>query len=308
MTRLLRFATQTGGAPSGAVWLARARQVESLGYGTLAMPDHVVGGAWAPFPALAAAAVATTTLRLGTLVLDNDFRHPLLLAREAAVVDVVSNGRLELGVGAGWYDKDYASLGMSFDPGRVRVERLAEAISVLKRLFAGEELTHEGRYYRLAGATSKPATVQRPHPPIMVAGGGPVILDLAGREANIAALIAQAGPTGRLVDPGQVSFASGREKAARVRDAAKGRDVELSCFLDVVLTDDREKEIRAVAERAQVDATVVAGSMYRPIGTLDDVRRHIERVRDEVGVTYFCIRGPHVDECAPLVRELTGRA
>src|SRR5207253_2583722 len=132
-----RFSVQANTPPAGSDWPSFARRIETLGYGGLVMADHVVGNGLSPFPALAAAAAATTTLRLGTLVLDNDFRNPLLLAREAATVDVISNGRLELGIGAGWHDRDNHSLGIAYDPPAVRVDRLAEAVPLIKRLWTG---------------------------------------------------------------------------------------------------------------------------------------------------------------------------
>jgi len=170
--RRFRFTVQAGAPPAGSDWPSFARRLESIGYGGLVMADHVVGNGLSPLPALAAAATATRTLRVGTLVLDNDFRNPLLLAREAATVDVISNGRLELGIGAGWHDRDNGSLGIAYDPPRVRVERLAEAVPLLKRFWAEETVTHAGRYYRHEAAHSGPKPVQRPHPPLVV-GPGP---------------------------------------------------------------------------------------------------------------------------------------
>lgn len=152
MVRPLRFAVQVARAASGAEWLDLARRVEALGYGTLSMPDHVVGEAFAPFPALAAAAVVTSRIRVGHLVLNNDFRNPLLLAREALTLDALSGGRLELGLGAGWLERDYEGLGLSFDRPGVRIARLAETVTLLKRLFTEEEVTFEGRFYRLTRA------------------------------------------------------------------------------------------------------------------------------------------------------------
>src|SRR6266542_221021 len=134
MDRPFRFAVQAGAPPKGLDWTTYARHIEALGYGTLVTADHVVGDGLAPFPALAAAATATRQLRVGTLVVDNDFRNPLLLAREAATVDVISNGRLELGFGAGWLRRDNDSLGIAYDPPAVRVQRLAEAVPLLKRV------------------------------------------------------------------------------------------------------------------------------------------------------------------------------
>lgn len=307
VTHPLRFATQLGGAASGAEWRDRARRLESLGYGTLAVPDHVASDSWAPLIALAAAAAATTTLRVGTLVLDNDFRNPLLLAREAAALDVVSEGRFELGLGAGWLDRDYESLGIPFDRGRVRVERLAEAVPLLKRLFTEAEVTHEGRYYRMARAQCRPQTVQRPHPPLLIAGAGPQILALAGREADIVAVVPH-GAGVRKPRPQDVSFDTVREQLRWVREAARERfaRLELSVFQDVILTDDRERAIADLAERLGVDPGVYRVSLYRVIGDLASVRAHVLRVREELGITYFCFRGPHVEELAPIVRELTG--
>src|SRR6266511_3900865 len=149
-TRPLRFATQSGGAPSGQDWIDRAKRLEALGYDTLAMPDHMIGGAWAAMPALAA--TVTHRLRVGTLVVDNDFRNPTVFARECATLDVITNGRFEIGIGAGWLDRDYQSTGIPFDRGRVRVARLAEAITLMKRLFAEDQVTFDGEYYSVENA------------------------------------------------------------------------------------------------------------------------------------------------------------
>ncbi len=184
--RPMRFATQSGSAPSGQEWIDRAKRLEALGYDTLAMPDHMIGGAWAAMPALAVAATATQKLRVGTLVVDNDFRNPTVFARECATLDVLTNGRFELGIGAGWLDRDYQSTGIAFDRGRVRVARLAEAVTLMKRLFTEEQVTFAGEYYRVEKAECRPKAVQQPYPPFLIAGGGPDILALAGRTAGSA--------------------------------------------------------------------------------------------------------------------------
>ncbi len=187
--RKFRFTVQAGAPPAGMDWASFARRLEAIGYGGLVIADHVVGNGLSRFPALAAAAAVTTTLRVGTLVLDNDFRNPLLLAREAATVDVISNGRFELGIGAGWHGRDNESLGIAYDPPRVRVERLAEVVPLLKRLWTEDEVTHAGTHYRHDRAHSGPAPVQRPHPPILIAGGGDRILELAVRAADIVGVV-----------------------------------------------------------------------------------------------------------------------
>lgn len=305
--RRMRFATQSGGAATGPEWLATARRMEEIGYGTLAMPDHMAGNAWACLPALAAAAVATTRLRLGTLVIDNDFRNPVVFAREIAALDVISEGRLELGIGAGWFDRDYQGTGIPMDRGRVRVARLAEAVGLLKRLFAEDEVTFAGTYYRTQQAECRPRPVQRPHPPLLIAGGGPEILALAGAEADIVAILPP-GAGARPATAEQVAIGGARTQIAQVHAAAGDRfaRIELSIFLDVILTEDREAAIASLAEKGKTDPEIIRGSIYRGIGTLAEVRAHILRVREALGITYFCLRGPHVEALAPIVHELTG--
>ena len=307
MARKIRFSTQSGSQPTGQDWLARAKRLEAIGYATLSMPDHMVGGAWSNMPALGAAAAVTTKLRLGNLVLDNDFRNPVVLAREFATLDVISNGRVEIGLGAGWFDRDYQSTGIAFDRGRVRVARLAEAVTLMKRLFTEDEVTFEGTYYRTAKSECRPKTVQQPRPPILIAAGGPEILKVAGREADIVAVIPPGAGVQRPA-PDDVAATGVRRQIDVIRDAAGLRfeEIELSCFLDVTLTDDRERTIAELAEKAKVDPAVLGSSVYRGIGTLDEVREHIVRVRRETGITYFCLRGPHAEELAPVVKDLSG--
>jgi probable F420-dependent oxidoreductase len=304
----MRFATQSGGAPSAEEWAARAKRIEALGYDTLAMPDHMVGGAWAAMPALAALAPVTTKLRLGTLVADNDFRNPVVFAREVAVLDVISGGRVELGMGAGWFDRDYQGTGIAFERGRVRVARLAEAITLMKRLFTEEQVDFAGRYYQVTKAECRPKTTQQPHPPLMIAGGGAEILALAAREADIVAIV-PAGVTGSgKLAVEAVTLETLRTQARAVRAAAGSRAdaIELSMFVDCVLTDDRATTITEMAERAKSDAELIRASAYRGIGTLAEIRAHILQLREAVGMTYFCLRGPDVEKLGPIVGELAG--
>ena len=305
----MRFATQSGSASSGQEWIDRAKRLEALGYGTLAMPDHMIGGAWAAMPALAVAATATQKLRVGTLVIDNDFRNPTVFARECATLDVLTNGRFELGIGAGWLDRDYQSTGIPFDRGRVRVGRLAEAVTLLKRLFTEEQVTFAGEYYEVDRAECRPKPVQRPYPPFLIAGGGPDILALAGREANIVAIVASGITGSGKLAPEKLTLETMREQIGVVRDAAGARfdEIELSMFLDCIVTDDREKTIAEMAKKAKAEPDVLRNSAYRGIGTLREIRDHIVRVRDAIGITYFCLRGPDVESLGPVVGELTGR-
>ncbi len=188
-SRPFRFGVVAAQARSAEEWTARARRIESLGYATLLVPDGL-RYTLAPLPALAAAAAVTTSLRVGTYVIANDFRNPVLLAKEAATVDLVSGGRFELGLGVGRpaAAEDNRMLGLAFDSGGVRVARLAESLALIKPLLAGETATASGPHYAAAGAAISPGPVQQPRPPILIAGSGRRLLSLAAREADIVAL------------------------------------------------------------------------------------------------------------------------
>jgi probable F420-dependent oxidoreductase len=181
--RAFRFGVVAMQPRSRQEWAEHARKVEALGYATLLMADHF-GDLLAPFPALVAAADVTTTLRLGTLVICNDFRHPAVLAQEAATLDLLSDGRVELGLGAGWLRAEYERTGILFEPGPVRVARLEESVRIVKGLLAGETVTFAGQHYTVTDLPGLPRPVQQPHPPLLVAGGGRRILTLAAREAG----------------------------------------------------------------------------------------------------------------------------
>src|SRR5215203_1333818 len=183
--RKFRFGVQTQGAENAAAWREQARRIEDLGYSTLFMPDHFVDTRFAPMVAISVAAAVTTTLRIGMLVLGNDYKHPAVVAKESATLDVLSDGRLELGIGAGWMITDYEQLGMQYDSAGTRIERLAEAIDVIKGSFGEGAFTYDGKHYRIKGYDGLPKPVQQPRPPLLVGGGGPKVLRLAGREADI---------------------------------------------------------------------------------------------------------------------------
>jgi len=182
-----RFGVSVRSAKSPAEWAEKARKLEDLGYSVLAVPDHLTD-LLAPMPALVSAAAATERLRVGTMVLNNDFRHPVLTAREGATVDVLTDGRLELGLGAGHMKSEYDEAGLAFDPGATRVERLGEAVVIVKRLLEGESVTFAGRHYRVTSHTIHPLPVQRPRPPIFIGGSAPRLLALAVKEADIVGL------------------------------------------------------------------------------------------------------------------------
>src|SRR5919198_972897 len=182
-----RFGVTVGRASSRAEWAEKARKLEDLGYATLTVPDHLTD-LFAPMPALTSAAEATTHLRIGTNVLNNDFRHPVLVAREAATVDLLTDGRLQLGLGAGFMQAEYDQLGVRFDPGGRRVERLAEAVRMLKGLFTGQPITFVGQHYHVTRHQLQLLPVQCPHPPVLIGGNGLRLLTMAAQEADIVGL------------------------------------------------------------------------------------------------------------------------
>src|SRR5260370_29122882 len=183
LMKRFRFGVQVSQVESAPQWRDKARKLEDLGFSTLFMPDHF-GQELAPLPAIAMAAAHTTTLRVGSLVFDNDYKHPAILAKEAATIDLLCDGRLELGVGAGWIRTDYDQLGLPYDSPAVRVDRFEEALHVIKQCFPGEKFTYHGEHYRITDYASWPKPAQE-HLPILVGGGGKRVLSLAAREADI---------------------------------------------------------------------------------------------------------------------------
>ncbi len=303
--RPFRFGIFATGAGSADQWRAKARRIEALGYDVLFMPDHL-GPQLAPVPALMAAADATTTLRLGSFVFANDYRNPVLLAKEAATIDVLSGGRLEFGLGAGWSTPDYEMLGIAYDPPKVRVARMAEALRLIKRCWSGERVEHSGAHYTLRAARVLPRPHQQPHPPIMVGGGGPVMLRLAAREADIVALAPQVDEQGK-PHLGQLTLGATAEKIRLVRAAAGTRfaGLELNVIVfDASLTDEPSSLVDAVAGRLKAAATTVVESPYFLFGSLATLRRQLLERRERFGITSYAIPEKVMEPFAPLAREL----
>jgi probable F420-dependent oxidoreductase len=196
MPRPFRFAVTARFAGTGTKWRDVARRAEDLGYDVMLVTDHM-GPQLAPIPALMAAADATTRLRVGSFVFANDYRNPVMLAKEVATIDVLSGGRVEVGIGAGWKTGDYRELGIRYDAPAVRVSRLEESVILLKRLLTEEHVDHTGEHYTVRGAQILPRPLQRPHPPLMIGGGGPRVLRLAARQADIVTFAPQVNASGR---------------------------------------------------------------------------------------------------------------
>jgi probable F420-dependent oxidoreductase len=308
--RRFRFGIQLSAAESASAWTELAREAESLGYSSLFVPDHF-GDQLSPGPALVAAAAATTELRVGTLVLDNDYKHPVVTAKEMASIDLLSDGRLELGIGAGWMASDYEQSGMPMDDAATRVDRLAEGLAVLKGLLAPGPFSFQGKHYQVADLDGQPLPVQRPHPPIIIGGGGPRVLALAAREADIVGI----NPA---VRSGRVDGAAARDGAADVtdrklgwvRDAAGDRydDIELQALLFAfVVTDDRQGTLETMAPLFGLEPGDVADYPHALIGTVDQIVEDLEARRERWDLSYVVVQGPDaMRAAAPVVARLAG--
>src|SRR3989442_1419261 len=251
---------------SAAHWSEVARRAEALGYDTLLMPDHITDQL-APMLALTAAAEATTTLRVGSFVFANDYRNPVLLAREAATLDLLSGGRLEFGIGAGWKTSDYEQLGIPYDTPKTRVDRMEEAVGLIKRLWTEEHVTHEGAHYRIRDATALPRPVQRPHPPVLIGGGGPPILRIAPRQAQILSLLPPVVARGGARIPA-ITVGSVAERAAPLRPAKRFAELELNVIvLDAQVTDARQPLLAAIAGRLKSTATAIVATPFLMYGS-----------------------------------------
>jgi probable F420-dependent oxidoreductase len=301
-----RFGVQAAIAESGTQWTELARQVESLGYETFSIPDHI-GGRYAWAPALMAAAAATSTLRVGTLVLDNDFRHPTLTASEAATLDILSGGRLELGIGAGWMLEDYEKSGIPFDQPRIRVDRLEESLTIIQGLLRGETVSFHGKHYHITNLEGTPRPVQQPHPPILIGAGGKRMLALAAREANIVGLAPPALPQGGIdLDIGAEAV-SRQVEYLREQAGERMQSIELQMlnhFLQV--TDDPREAAESKGSEWNLPAKTIADSPHVLIGSVESIVETLIERRERYGISYVVVRPPVMEAFAPVVKRLRG--
>jgi probable F420-dependent oxidoreductase len=300
-----RFAITATRAESGDAWRAKARRIEELGYDTLLLTDHITQQL-APIPAMAAALEATTRLRVGSYVFANDYRNPVMLAKEIATLDVLSGGRVEFGLGAGWYQRDYDMLGLPYDPPGKRVSRMIEAVRLIDRLFAEDSVDASGLFYTVHGATVLPKPIQRPRPPLMIGAGGPRMLRFAAEHADIVALNPQFDANAQPV-VSDLTRGQTERKLARLRAEAGARmdAVELNIFIiDAGVTDEPRSLFDAVATRLKGAAAQIVDSPFFLYGSLADLKRQLLARRERLGITYFGLPEKAMEPFAPLVREL----
>jgi probable F420-dependent oxidoreductase len=296
-------------APNAKAWREKARLVETLGYKTLYLPDHF-GDQLSPIAALMSAADATSTLRVGSLVFDNDYRHPVVLAKEAATLDVLSEGRLDFGLGAGWQVSDYEQTGIPFDPPGIRIERMAEALQIIKSFFAGGSVSFAGKHYKVDAVEAAPVPVQTPHPPIVLGGGGKRMLQLAGREADIVSVnfnLSEGRVNRNLVRTGLAEATD--EKVAWIKEAAGDRfaAIELSVTVFVAnVTDDRDTVAGALAAGLRSEPGEILQTPHFLIGTVEQIIEDLQARRERFGISYIVVPDEAAVSLAPVVERLTG--
>ena len=306
---LFRFGVQYSKASDGAVWRSEARKLEDLGYSTMFIPDHF-GEQWGPVVALTVAAEATTGLKVGSLVFDNDYRHPLVLAMECATLDLVSEGRLEVGLGAGWLRTDYDQSGIAYDSPGTRVGRLEEGVQLLKRFWTGEPVTFSGQHYEVTNATCSPQPHTAGGPPVIIGGGSRRVLRLAVEHADIIgvnpSLASGAVDAASIASTAPAAYA---ERIGWIREAAGERfdDLELQSLVFLAQVG-RPKAVIAEEMSALVGypAEDVAASSTVLIGTEDEIVETLQRRREEMGFSYWVLHGADVDGFAPVVARLAG--
>ncbi|MBP1161221.1 putative F420-dependent oxidoreductase [Rhodococcus sp. PvR044] len=320
--RKFRFAAGgEGNAEEGGArrFIKLAQKAEELGYDSFMIPDHL-GNQVGPIAALGALAVATDKIRIGTAVLANGFRHPAVLAKDAATIDVLSGGRLELGIGAGWMKEEFDKGGITYDSPGVRIAKLAESLEILDTLLRGQECNFQGEYYQINGLKGSPRPRQGPRPPIVVGGGGPKMLALAAKYADIISLAPPSNKDGKMLLSG-ITMEATAARVERIREAAGDRfdDIELNWTITTIMpTDDRE----AMAEMAlaaldngyppniEVDVKLtveqILNSPYLAFGSYEEIADQIRGVRAQTSMSYVGIFPTQMEAFAPVIPLLKG--
>ena len=308
--RPFRFGVQVNATGRRREWIDLARRVEDAGYATMTMPDHF-SDQLAPVPALQCAADATTTLRLGALVYDNDYKHPVVLAKELATMDVLSDGRVEIGLGAGWMVSDYEQSGIAYDPPGVRVGRLIEGLAVIKGALAPGPFSFQGVHYSITEYDGLPKPVQTP-PPVLIGGGGPRVLRFAASEADIVGI--NATLTSGAVDSStfeSMTAVAVEEKVAIVRAAATaaGRsdaiEMNIRAFM-VFVTDDVASAYDTLAQFTGAPVDVIRESPFALVGPPDKLISDLQERRERWGFSYVIVGQNDIESFAPVVAALAG--
>jgi probable F420-dependent oxidoreductase len=311
--RPFRFLAEAGAVTDGKALAETARRAEATGIDVLVVTDHLINQL-APIPAMATIAAATDRLRFGTFVLNNDLRHPAVLAQDLASLDVLSNGRLEIGIGAGWNAPEYRAIGLPFEAVGTRVARLAEAVAVLKGSFGRRPFSFDGAHYVITDLEARPKPAQQPHPPLFIGGGGRLLLTLAGREGDIVGLAPRILASGR-ADPRSITIAATEEKIGWVREAAGERfdQLELNTYPSIspiIVTDHARRAASRLAarlaarNRIDISANELLDSPHIFIGSVAQLVEKFLSLRERLGISSIMVGTP--DELPAVVERLAG--
>jgi probable F420-dependent oxidoreductase len=308
--RPFRFSSPATGCRTRRELVERARMLEDLGYSAITISDHF-GEQLGPIASLMAIADATSTLRISAMVFSSDYRHPAVLAKEAATLDLLSDGRLEFGLGAGWKESDYQSTGIPFQPPSRRIDRMEETLSVIKALWADGPVTHHGELFDINELNGFPKPAQRPHPPIIVGGGSKRILQLAAREADIIGFIPS-------MKTGQVDANAGKSatpgatdrRVEWIREAAGDRidQIELQVRLEFAMViDDPDPLFEGMASGYGLTPDDARATPYALVGPTEAMVDALELRRDRWGFSYVGVPFDVADSLAPVVGKLAGQ-
>ncbi len=303
------FAVQATPARHTGDWKRLAREAEDLGYRALLVPDHQ--GSGGPLVSMAVSGAATTSLRIGTLMLAVDFQHPVVLAQELVTLDAMLGGRLEIGLGAGWMARDYTRTGVDMDPPRARIERLREFAAVIRELWPGEPVDHSGSSYRFRGAVAAPRA-HTANPTLVLGGGGQRMLDVAvelGDIVNVGAAMVSGSKDAPL--GGSASVAAFDERLESIEEACQrwDRRPQLQClaYETRITTDARHYAEHRVSPSFGLSADEILRSPLALIGTVEEIRDKIERLRERLAISYWVVKSPAMHDFAPVVEQLASR-
>ncbi|MEZ4523498.1 MAG: TIGR03621 family F420-dependent LLM class oxidoreductase [Thermomicrobiales bacterium] len=306
--RPLTFSAMVSGGESGTEFIGQVKRIEEIGFTSVSMVDHF-NRTFAPVPALTAAAMAAPSLRVLATVFNNDLRNPVLFAKEMATIDQISDGRLDIGLGAGWLERDYLESGTSYDRPGTRIERLEEAIRIMKRAWSGEEFSFKGEHYTVKNHRGYPLPVQQLHPPIYIGGGGRRLLSVAGRQADIIGVHVRNGRdwSDDREDNLRVEI---EKKIGWIRDAAGGRfagiRLALLVFAARIVTSESERdaEYRRIAEANNMTIEAAVDSPYYLVGTAGELAHQFLELQESFGFSHFTIGGRDVEGFGPVLDEL----
>ena len=323
MTRPFRFAIQAFSSPTKREWVDLARKVEDSGFSTLHVADHYLGPgsriegtghrvqAMALIPALTAAAMATTTLRIGSRMACTSYHLPTILTKEMATIDVLSEGRLEIGLGAGWLVNEYEGMGIPFESAGHRIQLMRETAEFMLMAYGSDaEVDYHGEFIDSSGYVAVPRPVQAPHPPLMIGGGAPKVLGIAGELADIASV--NFNNSSGVVGAGSISSSTEdetRKKVQWIKDGAGDRfdQIELETATYFISIDGRsEITADAVSKRTGLEMADLKRFPHAAVGSVDEICDELIRRREEYGFSYITVGDAHLDAYLPIVERLAG--